>query len=47
MQTVLITGAACGIGRDTARLLASAGWQCVLVAHNEQALKQVGHSISE
>lgn len=41
MQTVLITGAASGIGRDTARLFAGAGWQCVLVDHNEQALRRL------
>lgn len=45
MQTVLITGAASGIGRDTARLFAHAGWQCVLVDRNEQALREVGHSL--
>lgn len=45
MPTVLITGAACGIGRDTARLFARAGWQCVLVDHNETALRDVGHSL--
>lgn len=45
MQTVLITGAASGIGRDTARLFAGAGWQCVLVDHNAQALQQVGQSL--
>lgn len=45
MQTVLITGAASGIGRDTARLFARAGWQCVLVDHNERALLVVGHSL--
>ncbi|WP_137917395.1 SDR family oxidoreductase [Hydrogenophaga sp. 2FB] len=45
MQTVLITGAASGIGRDTARLFARAGWQCVLVDHNEKALREVGHSL--
>lgn len=45
MQTVLITGAASGIGRDTARLFASAGWQCVLVDYNDQALRQVGQSL--
>lgn len=45
MQTVLITGAASGIGRDTARLFARAGWQCVLVDHNEQALRAVGESL--
>ncbi|RZL93552.1 MAG: SDR family oxidoreductase [Variovorax sp.] len=45
MQTVLITGAASGIGRDTARLFAGAGWQCVLVDNNEQALHQLGLSL--
>jgi NAD(P)-dependent dehydrogenase (short-subunit alcohol dehydrogenase family) len=45
MQTVLITGAASGIGRDTARLFASAGWQCVLVDNNDQALHQFGRSL--
>jgi NAD(P)-dependent dehydrogenase (short-subunit alcohol dehydrogenase family) len=45
MQTVLITGAASGIGRDTARLFAGAGWQCVLVDHNEQALRQLGQQL--
>lgn len=45
MQTVLITGAASGIGRDAARLFASAGWQCVLVDYNEQALHALGRSL--
>ena len=45
MPTVLITGAASGIGRDTARLFASAGWQCVLVDHNGPALQAVGDSL--
>ncbi|MDR6538818.1 SDR family oxidoreductase [Variovorax soli] len=45
MQTVLITGAASGIGRDTARLFAAAGWQCVLVDHNERALQQLGEDL--
>jgi NAD(P)-dependent dehydrogenase (short-subunit alcohol dehydrogenase family) len=45
MQTVLITGAASGIGRDTARRFASAGWQCVLVDQNAQALGQLGASL--
>jgi NADP-dependent 3-hydroxy acid dehydrogenase YdfG len=26
-------------------LITGAGWQCVLVDHNEQALKQVGQSL--
>ena len=45
MQTVLITGAASGIGRETARIFANAGWQCVLVDNNEPALIQVGKSL--
>ncbi|MBS0450648.1 MAG: SDR family oxidoreductase [Proteobacteria bacterium] len=45
MPTVLITGAASGIGRDTARLFAQAGWQCVLVDYNAQALQQLGQSL--
>ncbi|MET4578001.1 SDR family NAD(P)-dependent oxidoreductase [Ottowia thiooxydans] len=45
MQNVLITGAASGIGRDTARLFASAGWQCVLVDRNAQALEKVVRSL--
>ncbi|SCK12495.1 NAD(P)-dependent dehydrogenase, short-chain alcohol dehydrogenase family [Variovorax sp. HW608] len=45
MQTVLITGAASGIGRDAARLFATAGWQCVLVDHNEQALYALGRTL--
>lgn len=46
MQTALITGAASGIGRDTARLFASRGWQCVLVDNNESALHELGQSLS-
>ena len=44
MPTVLITGAASGIGRDTAKLFAAAGWQCVLVDYNGQALQQLRHA---
>ncbi|MBO9647599.1 MAG: SDR family oxidoreductase [Variovorax sp.] len=45
MQTVLITGAASGIGRDAARLFAAAGWQCMLVDHNEAALHALGRTL--
>lgn len=45
MQTVLITGAASGIGRDAARRFAAAGWQCVLVDHNEEALHALGRTL--
>lgn len=46
MQTVLITGAASGIGRDAARLFARAGWQCVLVDRNAEALDEVGRGLA-
>ena len=45
MPTALITGAASGIGRDASRMFAAAGWQCVLVDYNEQALHELGHSL--
>jgi NAD(P)-dependent dehydrogenase (short-subunit alcohol dehydrogenase family) len=45
MQTVLITGAASGIGRDAARRFAAVGWQCVLVDHNEQALHTLARTL--
>ncbi len=45
MQTVLITGAASGIGRDAARLFAAAGWQCVLVDNNQHALHALGRTL--
>lgn len=45
MQTVLITGAACGIGREAARLFAASGWRCVLVDYNARALHPLGQSL--
>ncbi|WKU20055.1 SDR family NAD(P)-dependent oxidoreductase [Advenella alkanexedens] len=38
MPTVLITGAASGIGRAAAMLFAGRGWQCMLVDRDAQAL---------
>lgn len=38
MQTVLITGAASGIGREAARRFSGAGWRCMLVDCNAEAL---------
>lgn len=41
IPTVLITGAASGIGRASAVLFASRGWRCVLVDRNATALAEV------
>ena len=43
----LITGASSGIGRDMARVLASKGYNLVLVARNEEALKQLAEELKE
>ncbi|TFZ04463.1 SDR family oxidoreductase [Ramlibacter rhizophilus] len=45
MQTVLITGAASGIGRDAVRLFAGSGWRCVLVDRNEPALRALAREL--
>jgi NAD(P)-dependent dehydrogenase (short-subunit alcohol dehydrogenase family) len=47
MPSVLITGAASGIGRGAARIFAEAGWECVLVDYNEQALHQLGQDLPQ
>lgn len=41
MQTVLITGAASGIGRATALQAAAQGWRCVLVDHDGARLQDL------
>lgn len=41
MQTVLITGAASGVGLATAKLAAQKGWRCVLVDRNADSLLQL------
>ena len=43
----LITGASSGIGRDMARVLANKGYNLVLVARNEEALKQLAEELKE
>jgi len=40
MRKVVITGAASGIGRETARLFAEAGWSCVLLDLNADGLAE-------
>lgn len=44
-QVVVITGAASGIGRETALLLAEQGAAVVLAARNEAALHEVAHEV--
>lgn len=44
---VLITGASSGIGRDIARVFAGKGYELVLVARNEDALKQLADELIE
>lgn len=39
--SVLITGAASGIGKATAELFAEQGWRCVLLDHDQQRLLQL------
>lgn len=43
----LITGASSGIGRDMARVLATKGYNLVLVARNEETLKQLAEELKE
>lgn len=43
----LITGASSGIGRDMARVLASKGYDLVLVARNEEQLKNLKEELKE
>src|SRR5687767_6192965 len=44
-RVAVVTGASSGIGEATARLLASKGWHCVLVARREDRLRALADEI--
>ncbi len=44
-KVAVVTGASSGIGEATARLLASRGWTCVLVARREELLHAIAGEI--
>ncbi|WP_128545450.1 SDR family NAD(P)-dependent oxidoreductase [Larkinella soli] len=46
-QTVLVTGATSGIGRELARLFAQDGCHLVMVARNEEGLQQVAREFEQ
>jgi NAD(P)-dependent dehydrogenase (short-subunit alcohol dehydrogenase family) len=46
-QAILITGAASGIGRATARLFASRGWRVAAIDRNAQALEALQGELGE
>lgn len=46
-QTVVVTGASSGIGRETARRLGSAGARVVLAARNEEALNAAAREVAD
>ena len=46
MSTVFITGASRGIGKAAAKLFVNAGWDLLLVARNENALKSLSEDLS-
>ena len=44
-RVAVVTGASSGIGESLARLLASRGWHCVLLARREERLRPLAESI--
>jgi len=46
LPTALITGASRGLGKTTAKLFASAGWDLLLLARDEDALRLLSEELS-
>ncbi len=44
-RVAVVTGASSGIGEELARLLASRGWHCVLLARREERLRPIAEAI--
>jgi uncharacterized protein len=44
-RVAVVTGASSGIGESLARLLATRGWHCVLLARREERLRRLAESI--
>ncbi len=47
MKTVLITGASRGIGKATAKIFASAGWNILLIARSKNDLATLSNELNE
>ena len=44
-QTIFITGASSGIGKEFAKILANKGYELVLVARDEEKLKELQNEL--